>query len=174
MPSVWLRLALLLAVAGLGLSAWSRRQRAVAGLPAGRIVYADTGAWQICNRPLFSQEYRLAGKPDYLVEEQGRVIPVEIKPGRRVTEPYTGDILQLAAYCLLVEEEYGERPGYGYLKYHDAVFQVDYTRGLREQLLAQLAIMRQQLQAHDVAPSHEDPRRCMGCGHREHCDGRLA
>ncbi len=174
MASVWLSLALLLAVAGLGLWAWSRRQRAMAGLPVGRIVYADTGAWQHCDRPLFSQDYCLAGKPDYLVEERGRIVPVEIKPGRRVTEPYMGDILQLAAYCLLVEEEYGARPGYGYLKYHDAVFQVDYTRSLRQQLLAQLKTMRQQLRASDVFPSHEEPRRCMRCGHREHCDQRLA
>ncbi len=174
MPSVWLCLALVLATTGLGLWAWSRRQRAMAGLPAGRIVYADTGAWQRCDRPLFSQEYRLAGKPDYLVEEQGCIVPVEIKPRRRVTEPYMGDVLQLAAYCLLVEEEYGERPGYGYLKYHDALFKVDYTGSLRQQLLTQLAIMRQQLRASDVAASHKEPRRCMGCGHREHCDRRLA
>jgi CRISPR-associated exonuclease Cas4 len=170
----WLFLALLLAAGGLALLAWSRWQRAAAGLPVGRIVYADTGAWQRCERPLFSQRYRLSGKPDYLVEERGRIVPVEIKPRRQVKEPYEGDILQLAAYCLLVQEEYGQRPRYGYLNYSQAVFRIDYTRGLRRQLLARLETMRQETTAGDVAPSHRDPQRCARCGHREHCRRRLA
>ena len=170
----WLLLALFLALAGLAFWFWSRRQRLAAGMPRGRVVYADTGAWQRCERPLFSPRYRLAGKPDYLVEERGCIVPVEVKPGRDSAEPYEGDVLQLAAYCLLVEDEYGQRPRYGYLKYSQAVFCIDYTHSLRQQLLDRLDTMRRDLRARDVPPSHTEPRRCLRCGHRRVCGERLA
>ena len=169
-----LLLALLLALGGLALLIYSHRQRIASGLPTGKVVYADTGAWQRCEQPLFSPHYRLVGKPDYLVEERGRIAPVEVKPGRAATVPYEGDILQLAAYCLLVEEEYGQRPRYGYLKYHRAVFRFDYTDSLRQQLLDTLMIMRQELRAGDVGPGHSEPQRCLHCGHRDVCQTPLA
>ncbi|MFQ6059504.1 MAG: hypothetical protein ACE5MB_11570 [Anaerolineae bacterium] len=67
----------------------ARAQRREAGLPAGRVVYADTGAWAGCEKPLFSRRYRLTGKPDYLVEERGQVIPIEVKPSRAAPAPLT-------------------------------------------------------------------------------------
>lgn len=167
-------LALALALMGLALLVWSQRQRRAAGLPKGRLVYADTGAWQRCVRSLFSSRYQLAGKPDYVVEERGRVVPVEVKPGRTASRPYEGDILQLAAYCLLVEEHHGCRPRYGYLKYSQGVFRIDYTDSLRRQLLARLDAMRRDLETGNASPSHAEPQRCLGCGHREVCSERLA
>ena len=174
MSMPWLFLALVLALSGLALLVWSYRVRIKAGLPAGQVIYADTGAWQRCERPLFSPRYYLSGKPDYLVKERGQIVPVEVKPKRTARRPYDGDILQLAAYCLLVEEEYGRRPRYGYLKYRQTVFRIDYTSGLRQQLLSCLDKMRRDLQKQDVAPNHKEPRRCLGCGHREHCGRQLA
>ena len=170
----WLLLALILAAAGVALLWFSRRQRASAGLPAGQVVYADTGAWRRNERPLFSARHRLTGKPDYLVQDRGRVVPVEVKPGRMATAPYEGDVLQLAAYCLLVEEQYGKRPVFGYLKYSQALFRIDYSDTLRQALLSALQGMRQEWQAQDVAPSHGEPQRCLRCGHREACSRRLA
>ncbi len=167
-------LALILALVGVAVLVCSRRERLSAGLPKGRLVYSDTGVWQRCVRPLFSPRHQLAGKPDYLVEEQGRVIPVEVKPGRTAPEPYEGDVLQLAAYCLLVEEQYGRRPSCGYLKYSQGVFRIEYTKNLRRQLLARLDVMRRDLEASDVLPNHAEPQRCLGCGHREVCSERLA
>jgi CRISPR-associated exonuclease Cas4 len=169
----WLLLALILAMAGLALLWLSRRQRASAGLPEGQIVYADTGAWKRNERSLFSARHRLTGKPDYLVQERGRVVPVEVKPGRMAAAPYEGDVLQLAAYCLLVEEQYGERPAFGYLKYSRNLFRVDYSDSLRQALLLALQGMRQEWQAKDVAPSHREPQRCQRCGHRQACSRRL-
>jgi CRISPR-associated exonuclease Cas4 len=170
----WLLIAVCLALLGLALLIYSRRQRITAGLPAGQVVYADTGAWQRCEQPLFSARYRLSGKPDYLVEERGRIVPVEVKPGRTATAPYEGDILQLAAYCLLAEEEYGSAPLYGYLKYRQQLFRIEYTGELRQRLLSDLEEMRNAFRARDVPPSHNEPQRCLHCGRREHCAKRLA
>ena len=170
----WLGIGLLLAAFGLLLLAWSRLQRARAGLPVGEVVYADTSNWQRCERPLYSQTHRLSGKPDYLVRERRRLVPIEVKPGRRASRPYEGDILQLAAYCLLVDEEFGQRPPYGYLKYEQQVFRIEYNRDLEGELLQYLERLRQDAAASDVAPSHREPQRCLACGHREHCQQRLA
>ncbi len=167
-------LALILALMGLALLVWSRRERLATGLPRGRLVYADTGAWQRCMSSLFSSRYQLAGRPDYLVEERGRVTPVEVKPGRTAPEPYEGDVLQLASYCLLIEEQYGCRPRYGYLKYAQGIFRIDYTDSLRRQLLGRLDAMRLDLEAEEVFPSHAEPQRCLRCGHQQVCDKRLA
>ncbi len=170
----WLWIALLAAVIALVLWLTARRARERLGLPAGRIVYADTGAWNPCERSLFSRHYSLVGKPDYLVQEHRATVPVEVKPARRAPAPYEGDVLQLAAYCLLVEEEYGRRPPWGYLKYQDAVWRIDYRPALRHQLLTRLERMRQDLASPDLLPSHREPQRCTTCGQRANCTRRLA
>ena len=164
-------LALIIAFA-LFLSA--RKQRAQTGLPSGaRIVYADTGAWKKVERPLFSRGYALTGKPDYIVEGRGVTIPVEVKPNRVAPAPRESDTLQLAAYALLIEENFGAVPAYGLLKYRDAVFQVELTDELRARLLDTLAAMRRDLSARDVARSHAEPRRCRACGYRAECGQAL-
>ncbi len=164
--------ALMIALA-LFLSA--RKQRAQTGLPYGaRIVYADTGAWKKVERPLFSRRYGLTGKPDYVMEERGAMIPVEVKPNRVAPAPRESDTLQLAAYALLVEEHFGATPAYGLLKYRDAIFQVELTDELRARLLATLAALRRDLDARDVARSHAEPRRCRACGYRDVCGQSLA
>ena len=169
---------LLLALFFGGLGLWllwragaARRQT---GLPRGRVTYVDTGAWQRCERPLFSNQYRLTGRPDYLVARGDELIPVEVKSGAAPVEPYASHILQLAAYCLLVEEQEGRAPAYGILKYDDRAFEIDYAGALRQQLLGTLNAMRDGLYARrGPERSHEDPARCRGCGYRERCDQRL-
>ncbi len=143
------------------------------GLPWGRVVADDVGAGQTLARPLFARRYGLTGKPDYLVEQGGRLIPVELKPSRRASRPYASDLMQLAAYCLLVEEQTGRAPPYGLLRYAEQSFRLDYNRRVRDEVLATLATMRTLLDADDAARSHNDPRRCAGCGFRAACDDAL-
>ncbi len=170
----WLLLVALL-LGGLGLwllirAGVSRRQT---GLPEGRVTYVDTGAWDRCERPLFSNQYRLTGRPDYLVQVRGSVVPVEVKAGAAPRQPYPAHILQLAAYCLLAEEQEGRAPPHGILKYGDRAFEVDYTPALRAELLETLDAIRRDLGARDVDRSHDEPARCQGCGYRDQCDQRL-
>ena len=93
----------------------STRRQAQAGLPGGRMIYADTRAWGRVEKPLFAASLGLTGKPDYLVQSEGAIIPIEVKSGRPPAAPYDSHIFQLAAYCLLVEQTYGKRPPYGIL-----------------------------------------------------------
>jgi CRISPR-associated exonuclease Cas4 len=82
-------------------------------------------------------------------------------------------LLQLAAYCLLVEECYGRRPPYGILKYANNAFEVDYTWELEQDLLATLDDMEADLADGNAPRNHDEPSRCQACGYRERCDERL-
>jgi CRISPR-associated exonuclease Cas4 len=168
-----LYLAFFLLILGIVLLWQSNRQRGQAGLPGGRIIYTDTRAWGEVEKPLVDHSLGLTGKPDYLVERDGTIIPVEVKSGRTPAAPYDSHIFQVAAYCLLVEKTYGKRPPYGIIHYPNRDFAVDYTNQLESSLLDQLAEIRRDEVRSNVPRSHEDAARCRGCGFRKICDQSL-
>jgi CRISPR-associated exonuclease Cas4 len=168
-------IAVVIIILGLLALGWGRRWQVEAGLPAGQVVYSDTRGWKEVARPLYSPLHHLAGRPDYLVRRGKRLIPVEVKSSHAPGEgPHRSHILQLAAYCLLVEAEYQHRPERGIIKYADRMFEVDYTPGLESALLDTLDAMRDRLAAGGAARSHHEPARCIRCGYRQLCDERLA
>ncbi len=167
---VLLPLAAVLLLAGIGLYVWARRQRHAAGLPAGEIIAADMGAWRRSERPLMSRRYGLVGRPDYLVDTADGVVPVEVKSTRLAgSDPYPAHKLQLAAYCLLVEDTMGSRPAYGIVHYANATVRLPFSDELRDALLQALAAMRQARQVARVRRSHDDPARCRRCGFQHAC-----
>jgi CRISPR-associated exonuclease Cas4 len=167
-------IALLLIIIGVLIFWLGRRSQAEAGLPIGRVIYSDTRGWQSIEKPLFSRTHRLTGKPDYLVQQGRDVVPVEVKSARAPsTGPRRSHVLQLAAYCLLVEETYRQRPKYGIVKYADRMFAVDYTESLRAALLDVIAAMRDDLARGETQRSHEQAARCEHCGYRPACPERL-
>lgn len=171
---ILLVVSLLIFVLALILFLVARTQRAHTGLPwNARIIYTDTGAWQKVEHPLVSRRYGLIGKPDYIVTQHGAMIPIEVKPNRRARVPYDSDVLQLAAYALLVEENFGTQVQAGWLKYREDVFQVPITQELRARLNGVLAAMQRDLGARDVARNHTEPRRCNACGFRAACGQAL-
>lgn len=171
--SVVLIIGCLLILVAVGLWAYGLRQQT--GLPAGGVIYTDTGTWFPQKDALYANDLFLVGKPDYLVQQtDGNLIPVEIKSGRAPEEPWEGHVLQLAAYCLLVQENYGIRPLYGILQYKDKAFAIDYTDEMEEDLLDLLAEMRESQFDGELDRDHNDWRRCAGCGLRGDCEQRLA
>src|SRR5579883_3462353 len=121
-----LGLVLLILAVALGVLLWNERrfqrnrlllerQRAL-GLTEGELVYEDADGQ---GEPLSSSAYPLAGKPDYVVKlPNGRPVPIELKPGvHDVTAPYSNHIIQLAAYCLILEDYFEQPPTHGILKY---------------------------------------------------------
>ncbi|MFO7536775.1 MAG: Dna2/Cas4 domain-containing protein [Chloroflexota bacterium] len=166
-------IGLLLAAAVLWL--WSRTAQTKSGLPAGSVIYTDTGTWFPNEEPLYADDVQLVGRPDYLVEAaDGSVIPVELKSSKAPPEPYEGHILQLAAYCYLVGVNYGQRPSYGIIQYRNRAFAIDYTHELEADLLDVLDDMRAALYEEDVDRDHNDWQRCARCGVRGDCYQRLA
>jgi CRISPR-associated exonuclease Cas4 len=187
-----LLLALLAAAALLARAAAARESRR-AGLPAGSLLYSDTGRpvgrvapaevgrdGRKQERPLVSHALGLVGRPDYLIETEGGVVPVEAKstncpPGGR---PYDSHVAQLAAYCLLVEDVLGHTVPYGVVKYRDREVRVEYTDELREHALALIEKMKEDMRAsaegREVHRSHDDTRRCAACSLRDVCTESLA
>jgi CRISPR-associated exonuclease Cas4 len=151
----------------------SNRQRRATGLPGGRVIYTDTRGWSKLEKPLFYQALGLTGKPDYLVQQNGIIIPVDVKSVRAPESPYDSHIYQLASYCLLVEKTYGNRPPYGIIHYQNRDFAIDYTQELESSLLDLLAEMKRDEHKHDVPRSHEQASRCARCGFRKVCDQSL-
>jgi CRISPR-associated exonuclease Cas4 len=171
MTSLYLALPLLLVA--IVLLYISGRQRSRLGLPGGRVIYTDMRAWDAVEKPLFDFQLDLTGRPDYLVEQNGRLIPVEVKTGRTPAAPYDSHIYQVAVYCLLVHKTYGKRPPYGILHYPQRDFAVDYTPALESALLDLLVNIRRDEHRPDVDRSHDDPQRCRRCGFRSACDHKL-
>ncbi len=163
---------LLLGVAGLLIVAAVALRRST-GLPWRRVTYSDTQSWREPERPLVAHRYGLVGRPDYLIQTGRRVIPVEVKPTRRATEPYASDLMQLAAYCLLVEETMGIRPPYGVLSYAESTFQAPFDDQVRGTLLALLEEMRAADPRLTSGRSHQQAARCGGCGFVRQCGEAL-
>ena len=151
----------------------SSRQRRAAGLPGGRLVYVDTSQWGRVEMPLYDPILNLTGKPDYLVEQGNKMIPIEVKSNRISQAPYDAHIFQLAAYCLLVQRTFGKRPPHGILHYPNRTFTIDYTAELESSLLDLLTEMRASESRKDVDRSHQSPSRCHRCGFRSGCDQAL-
>lgn len=152
-----------------------QKNKVRAGLPVhARVVYSDTGAWSRLEKPLFSQRYRLTGKPDYIVrDETGATIPIEVKPMRGARQPRHSDTMQLMAYGVLIEEKFRARPAYGLLKYRDDVFRIEFTDELREEFFSVLQALKDARRAKNVPRSHDDPIKCKYCGYRDACAERL-
>ena len=149
------------------------RQRKSAGLPGGKVIYADMRSWGPAEKSFYDPLLGLTGKPDYLIEKGKQIIPVEVKSSRIDASPYDSHIYQLAAYCYLVERETKIRPSYGVLHYPNRTFRIDYTAKLEEALLELIAEMRYQERRTIVHRSHEAPQRCASCGFEESCNQSL-
>lgn len=167
----------------------ARRASRRSGLPGGQILYSDTGypVGRISpteknregdkqEKPLISRRFGLIGRPDYLVETDEGVIPIEVKSTKCPAggRAYDSHIMQLAAYCLLVEEISGSHVPYGIIRYADCEVSLDYTSELRDELIDLLEEIREARRAEDVHRSHNEAPRCRACSMREACDEALA
>lgn len=111
----------------------NERKRAL-GLPEGKLVYEDAdGEGEL----LTSNEYPLVGKPDYVVQlPDGRPVPVELKLNvHGATAPYNNHQVQIAAYCLILEDYFPQAPTHGILRYAERDFTIEYTPAIRKKVL---------------------------------------
>src|SRR4051794_21038215 len=98
-----LGVGLVLGLLGLLLVVLAKEGRGRRGLGSGKTVALD-------DVTLFSERLKLVGRPDRIVRQGEWLIPEEWKSSKRVND---GHRLQLGAYFLLIEEEYGVRPPHG-------------------------------------------------------------
>lgn len=135
----------------------------------GEIKYVDDGK----PRMLRSERLGLQGRPDYVLEIEGEAVPVEMKIGRTPKGPLFSHILQVAAYCVLLEED-GEKVTHGILRYEEAEHEIEYNQDLKGMVLSKLDEMRALMKSGDVHRNHHRPGKCRSCSRREGCPERLA
>ena len=136
----------------------------------GKIEYIDFDSSKVFK----SDKYGLSGRPDYVIKIENNLIPVEEKTGRTPQGPLFSHILQVAAYCLLIEETEGKAPPYGLLKYPQHEHDIEYNEDLRRILLEKLAEMRSAIDKADVHRNHNRPGKCKYCSRRSVCPERLS
>ena len=130
-----------------------------------RILYSD----QRNNaKVLFSAKYNLQGKPDYILEDEAlNLIPVEIK-SVSLKRPDPGHVLQLAAYCLLIEEALHRSVRYGVIEYANRSFKIPWNNKLRYKLLSALTQMQLDLSLYSATPTH-NRNKCTTCYYKKVC-----
>lgn len=137
------------------------------GVPGAQIIYSDEDD----NKLLVSEKYDLQGKPDYIFQTLlgGFYIPVELKSTKLKDDeyyPHEGDLMQLVAYFLIIEDIYGKRPKQGRLIYKNRMFIIKNTRALRKQISRYIKEMRQMIQTGKGIASPSFPK-CRNCVCRE-------
>lgn len=168
-----LYISILFLLVGLVLFLIAARRKRQAGVPAGRMIYSDTKNCGKVEKSLFEPYLRLTGKPDYLVKQGDQIIPIEVKSRNSPHAPYDSHIYQLAAYCMLVQHEYGKRPNYGILHYRNQTFAIDFTTQLEAMVIATIKEMQEIIKNKNLERSHENPQNCRHCGYRSICDQAL-
>ena len=146
---------------------FAERQRAL-GLPEGKLVYEDADGQ---GESLSSSEYPLVGKPDYVVQlADGRPVPVELKLNvHDVTAPYSNHQIQIAAYCLILEDYFTQPPTYGILRYADREFTVEYTPAMRKKVIRLLTQM-ERCSAQEPPPlARQRVNKCRVCAFQPIC-----
>jgi len=125
-----------------------------------KMIYADQKeavAVEGNKKMLFSEKYNLQGKPDYIYQKKWgkKLLPVEEKSGRIGDNdfPHPGDLMQLTAYFILIEEVYCVRPDKGYLRYQDGMFFVKNTAKRRKEAIRTMEEMRKMLKNGKGEPS---------------------
>ena len=142
-----------------------REEKKSYGIPDGMILYSDLN---VPSAPLFSKRSRLAGKPDYIVQKENRYIPVEVKSGGGA-HPRQSHVLQLAAYCQILEDTSGVFVPEGILVYNNVPYTIAFDPKLRFELESVMKSMRASLRNGVVKRNHQEPGRCRHCSMKRYC-----
>ncbi len=149
----------------------TEKERKKLKMKNGKIEYVDELKDQ--SDILKAEEYKLRGKPDIILKKNGKPVPVEVKTGRVPEGPFFSHILQIAAYCFLVEKDMGEKPPYGLIRYGETEFDIEYDDSLKELLLEKLGDMREHIDGKEVHRNHNREGKCINCSRRDLCSESL-
>ncbi len=136
-----------------------------------QIAYVDSNDRK--PKLFISKRYGLSGRPDFVLLIDDEHIPVEVKTGRVPRGPLFSHILQVAAYCLLIEEEFGAAPSHGIVRYGQNENVVDYDNSLKEMVLLKLEEIRRTMESGNAHRNHNKPGKCIHCSRRQKCPERL-
>ena len=146
--------------------------RRLYGIYKGKIEYTDK--MDEGSRMLFSKKLNIRGKPDYVVRIKGKFVPVEIKTGKIPKGPHFSHILQIAAYCMLINEHYQSRPPYGIITYGKSQkHKIVYDDKLENLLIEKIHDMRKCMETNAAHRNHHRMGKCRSCSRRHWCPEKL-
>jgi len=149
----------------------ARHRHTRSGFSPTEIALAIDGSSLLPDREYISLSQGLAGRPDALIRENGRVIPVERKPlAKKLRDRY---LVQLLVYMRLVEEFEGQRPPHGYLLLGPSCRRIKVENSDNKQAWVSGLIreMRKILEGGCPTPAPH-PVKCAKCAVRERCSAR--
>ncbi len=120
-----------------------------------------------------SEKYGIRGTPDYIIKIDDEYIPVEEKSSD-VSHPLFHHVMQVTAYCMLVEDKYGAPPPYGILKYRNAQFKIPYEERWKRIVLNMKEQMLKDIEKGEAHRNHSNARKCRRCHYREECPESMA
>ncbi len=140
----------------------------ILGLPAGELVYEDADGE---GEPLSSSVYPLVGKPDYIVKlPDGRPVALELKLGvQNASSPYSNHVIQVGAYCLILEDYFEQPPTHAILRYADREFTIEYTSALRRKVIKLLAEMERCSEQQPPPLARQRAAKCRVCAFQPVC-----
>ena len=128
---------------------------------------ADRGGW-ITERYFRSDQLGIHGKID-LIEDDEVLTPVERKRAES-GEYYPSDEVQLAGYCMLLEDAIGESVNVGYIYLYSsdtrhAIRIIEKHRRTVREVISRIETMT----VDDIPPLTDNPSKCEACSAREYC-----
>jgi len=149
---------------------------AFGALGADRVVASDVGSGP--SLLLRDDNLGICGKPDYLLDMtrggERILVPLEVKPSRRIQRLYDSDRVQIGAYLIALRATVDERASrIGYVRYQDRTFEVALTPDLESEVRRIVAEIRRGRTADVIHRSHRIPARCRACPVRHACDEAL-
>jgi len=120
-----------------------------------------------------SKKYGISGRPDYILQQNGAEIPVEIKTGRIPRGPLFSHIIQVAAYCLILEDNRGKPITHGLLRYGSVEHEVEFTPDLKKLVIDKAEDIRKARIAGGAHRNHNRPSKCKGCSRKTVCPEKL-
>jgi len=150
----------------------AKRRHESSGFSPSDITLAIDGSSILPDREYVSIGQGLAGRPDALILEEGKVIPIERKPlAKKLRDRY---VVQMLVYLRLVEEFEGVKPPHGYLLLGPKCRRIKIVNSETKQMWVTglIAEMRRILSGGTPVPTPH-PMKCSKCDVRERCSARM-
>ena len=121
---------------------------------------------------LVSHEKKIKGICDFLIEENGLYIPVEVKSGKCNASPaFKNDIMQLMCYILLLEDHFDIKYPHGYILYLGSKrkYKVSVSLALRKNVQKKIQEIRSYMRSKKIPKQNYDEKLCRNCSYHDYC-----
>jgi len=135
----------------------------------GKIEYIGNSS-QV--KEIVSEKYGIRGKPDYIVKIGNEYIPVEEK-SMQSDHPKFSHVMQITAYCMMVEDVYGKEPPYGIIKYENRQFKIPYEERWKKVVERIRKNILRDIKRGYTHRNHHNIKKCERCARRQYCPEKL-